>query len=200
MKTIILTTAAALATSHAALAQEPAPRLTLAIGIANNYRFHSGDSRVSDYYGLGSKVSLTFNDTWLLGFSQLTSVAPGSLLRNAELGLGNARLSEYALTGGNKWHFAPKAYTLGTIQTGFGRLSWRNEAVEGGAGDAHASVLTVGAEAGIGYRLGQHLALEAGASYHRYFNNDRMPVAAKELNNFSAGLSLVGTFGLTKSR
>ena len=199
MKINSLILLAALATTQSALAQEPAPRVALSIGVVNSYRFHAGSSRVADYYALGSKVSLVFHDTWLLGFTQLTSVAPGNLLPNAEFGSGNTRLSEYALTGGSKWRFAPKAYTQGSLRAGIGRLSRRGGELENGA-DTRASFFTVGAEAGIGYQVGKYVALEAEAGYNRYFNNDRLPVAAKELNNLSAGISLVGTFGLMKQR
>ncbi len=70
--------------------------------------------------------------------------------------------------------------------------------VENGSAGARASFVTVGAEAGLGYHLSKYFALEAGAGYNKYFNNDRLPLAAKELNNLSAQLSLVGTLGLTK--
>ncbi|MFD1470435.1 hypothetical protein ACFQ48_19560 [Hymenobacter caeli] len=200
MKTNLLTLLAALATTQFALAQEPAPRVALSIGVVNNYRFHAGSSRVADYYALGSKVNLVFNDTWLLGFTQLTSVAPGNLLPDAEFGSGNTRLSEYAVTGGSKWRFSPKAYTQGSLKAGIGRLSRRDGTLENGASDGRAAFFTAGAEAGIGYHLSKYVALEAGAGYQLYFDNDRLPVAAKELNNLSAQLSLVGTFGLSKQR
>lgn len=200
MKTTFLTTLASLAVTQFALVQEPAPRVALSIGAVNSYRFHAGSSRLANYDALGSKVNLVFHDTWLLGFTQLTSVAPGNLLPGAELGPGNTRLSEYALTGGSKWRFAPKAYTQGSLKAGIGRLSVGGGVFEDKAVGAHVSFVTVGAEAGIGYHLSKYFALEAEAGYQRYFNNDRWPVAAKELNNLSAQISLVGTFGLTKQR
>jgi hypothetical protein len=52
----------------------------------------------------------------------------------------------------------------------------------------------------LGYYLTPFLALEARASYHRDFAGSKLPVTSTELNNLSAGLSLVGTFGLTKQR
>lgn len=198
MKVKFLTILASLATTQFALAQEPAPRVALSVGAVSSYRFHAGSSRLPNYYTLGSKVNLVFHDTWMLGFTQLTSLTPANLLSGAKLGPGNTRLSEYALTGGNKWHFVPKAYTLGSLKAGIGYLSRR-------VGDdklkvERPSFYTAGAEVGLGYHVSKHIALEAGAGYQRYFKNDQLPVAAEELNNFSAQISLVGTFGLTKQR
>ncbi|MDJ0366558.1 hypothetical protein QMK33_15470 [Hymenobacter sp. H14-R3] len=63
---------------------------------------------------------------------------------------------------------------------------------------AHAMFFTAGAEACIGYHLNKYFALEAVAGYQRYFKNGQLPVAVNQLNNFSAGITLVGTLGLTK--
>ena len=198
MKTLFLTTLASLTITHSALAQEPVPHVALSFGAVNKCRFHSKSSRLADYYALGSKVDLVINNTWLVGFSQTSSVTPENLLRTSLPSQRDTRLSEYALTAGNKWHFTPQAYTLVSIQGGIGRLSQRGGVAAEQPAGTHASFFTAGAEAGLGYRLSKHVALEAGTSYQRYFGNDPLPVAAKELNNLGAQLSLVGTFGLTK--
>lgn len=200
LKIALPTACTLLVTALPALAQQPAPPVALSIGVVNSYRFQAADSRLANYYALGSKIKVVLHDKWLIGFSQLTSLAPENLLATPDLGSGNTRLAEYAVSGGTKWRFASKAYTLGDIQVGFGTLRQRGGTAQEWPAGAHASFLTAAAEVGLGYHLTPFLALEAGASYHRYFNGNKLPVTTTELTNLSAELSLVGTFGLTKQR
>ena len=185
-----------LATALPALAQQPAPPVALSVGVVNSYRFQTSDSRLSNYYGLGSKIHVVLHDKWRLGFSQLTSLAPNNLLTTPGLRSGNTRLAEYAVRGGAKWRIASGTYALGDIQAGIGTLH-QGSSLEGPA-DSKTSFLTAAAEVGLGYQVTPFLALEAGAGYHRYFNGNELPVATKELNNLSVELSIVGTIGLTK--
>ncbi|UOQ71596.1 hypothetical protein [Hymenobacter cellulosilyticus] len=187
-----------LATTLPTLAQQPAAPVALSVGVVNSYRFQTTDSRLANYYGLGSKIQVVLHDKWRVGFAQLTSLAPKNLLTTPGLGSGHTRLAEYAVRGGAKWHIASSAYALGDIQAGIGTLH-QGSSLEGLA-DSKSSFLTAAAEVGLGYQVTPFLALEAGASYHRYFNGNELPVATKELNNLSAELSLVGTLGLTKQR
>jgi hypothetical protein len=179
-------------------AQQPAPPVALSIGVVNSYHFQGADSRLTNYYALGSKIKVVLHDKWLLGFSQLTSLAPQNLLAIPDLSSGKTQLAEYAVSGGTKWRFASSAYALGNIQMGFGTLRQRGNTKPEWLAGTKASFLTAAAEVGLGYHLTPFLALEAGASYHRYFNGSKLPVTTTELNNLSAGLCLVGTFGLTK--
>lgn len=206
LKSALLAAGSLLATALPTLAQQSAPPVALSIGVVNSYHFHAADSRVANYYTLGSHLKVVLHDTWLLGFAQQTSLAPQHLLAATPgLSLGGSRLSEYAASGGAKWHFAPKAYALGEVQAGFGTWRQRGETVQEWLADEwltghQATFLTAAAEVGVGYRLTSFLALEAQASYHRYFTGDKLPVNTGELNNLSAGISLVGTIGLTKRR
>jgi hypothetical protein len=200
LKIVFPTACTLLATAMPVLAQQPAPPVALSIGVVNSYHFQAADSRLANYYALGSKIKVVLHDKWLLGFSQLTSLAPQNLFATPGLSSGNTQLAEYAVSGGTKWRFASSAYALGDIQVGLGTMRQRGGTAPEWPAGTKATFLTAAAEVGLGYHLTPFLALEAGASYHRYFNGDKLPVATTELNNLSVGLSLVGTFGLTKQR
>jgi hypothetical protein len=198
LKLALPTACTLLTTALPAFAQQPTPPVALSIGVVNSYHFHAADSRLANYYALGSKIKVVLHDKWLFGFSQLTSLAPQNLFATPDLSSGKTQLAEYAVSGGTKWRFASNAYTLGNIQMGFGTLRQRGNTKPEWPAGTKASFLTAAAEVGLGYHLTPFLALEAGASYHRYFNGSKLSVATAELDNLSAGLSLVGTFGLKK--
>lgn len=206
LKSALLAAGASLATALPTLAQQSAPPVALSIGVVNSYHFHTADSRVVNYYALGSHLKVVLRDTWLLGFAQQTSLAPQHLLAaTPSLYIGGSRLAEYAASGGARWHLAPRTYAQGEVQAGFGTWRQRGDTVqewlaEEWPRDHQATFLTAAAKAGVGYRLTSFLALEAQASYHRYFTGNKLPVSTGELHNLSAGISLVGTMGLIKRR
>jgi hypothetical protein len=189
-----------LAAALPALAQQPAPPVALSLSVVNSYHVPAANSRLVSYYALGSKIQVVLHDTWRIGFSQLSSLAPRNLLPAPGLSPGNTRLAEYAVHGGGKWPLASRTYVLGNLQVGLGTLRSGGSPDQEGPAGGRASFLTAGADAGLGYQVTPFLALEAGAGYHRYFRGHQLPVAPKELPNVSVQLSLVGTLPLTKPR
>ncbi|MDJ1499467.1 hypothetical protein [Xanthocytophaga agilis] len=189
-------------TSTGAYAQESKPGLVLNIGLTNGYNLTSGNSVVKNYYSIGGRINLIFNDKWFVGYTQNGSIAPGNLVKNA--GFEKSRIYEYALSGGRKWNLGAQTYLRGNLNAGISEFK-----VKTGSGsewdddfsDISTSAATsylAGAETAIGFRLNKYLAIEAGMYYRRYFKNDQLIIATGDLNSLGVTLSLAGNLNLTK--
>ncbi|MDJ1468847.1 hypothetical protein QNI19_03695 [Cytophagaceae bacterium DM2B3-1] len=186
-------------TSTGAYAQESKHGLVLNIGLSNGYNLTSGNSAVKNYYSIGGRINLIFNDKWFVGYTQNGSIAPGNLVENADF--KKSRIHEYALSGGRKWNLGSQTYLRSNLNAGISEFK-----VKTGSGSiwdddfstSSATSYLAGAETAIGFRLNKYLAIEAGMYYRRYFKNDQSSLATRDLNSLGVTLSLAGSLGLSK--
>ncbi|UOQ51273.1 hypothetical protein [Hymenobacter cellulosivorans] len=215
MKTTYLTGLALFAVLPGAFAQGTPSRLALTVGLINNYDVTARNSAVKNYYSLGSKVNIIFNDAWFVGFAQLNSITPKNTLRINSSEQIKTGVSEYALVGGRKWNLTPKTYALGSVRFGVSQLvlrndqdlllkdifsdnheGWKQEVAEAFGADRRQSSFMAGAEVGVGFTINKFLALETSTNYRHHFRDEKLPIATHDLNKVGFALSLVGTINL----
>ncbi|MDJ1481758.1 outer membrane beta-barrel protein [Cytophagaceae bacterium YF14B1] len=185
-------------TSLGAYAQESKPGLVLNIGLTNGYNLTSGNSAVKNYYSIGGRINLIFNDKWFVGYTQNGSIVPGNLVENADF--EKSRIYEYALSGGRKWNLGSQTYLRGNLNAGISEFKVKTDSGsmwDEDFSDSSTSYLA-GAETAIGFKLNKYLAIEAGMYYRRYFKNDQLMIATGDLNSLGVTLSLAGSLGLSK--